>query len=213
MCCQADKGDTIGRYIAIAGNMGAGKSTLVDFLQVRYGVTPYFEPNDENPYLNDFYKDMKRWAFSSQVYFLQKKFSLHLALENEPGVVVQDRSIYEDAEIFARNLKQMKALTGRDWDTYWELYSSIRSRLRPPDLIIYLRCNVRTIRKRIRQRARPGEEAVSAAYVRKLNVLYEDWFDRYNLSPVEVIETEKLDYISDMVDRIDLMDRIGQLLV
>ena len=88
-------------HIAIAGNMGAGKSTLVDFLQVRYGVIPYFEPNDENPYLTDFYSDMKRWAFSSQVYFLQKKFALHLKLEREAGVVVQDRSIYEDAEIFA----------------------------------------------------------------------------------------------------------------
>ena len=150
----------MGRYIAIAGNMGSGKSTLVDFLQVRFGVTPYFEPNDENPYLIDFYEDMERWAFQSQVYFLQKKFALHLELEKETGVVVQDRSIYEDAEIFATNLHRMKILNGRDWETYRELYDSIQSRLRPPDLLIFLKCSVRTVRKRIALRARPGEEKV-----------------------------------------------------
>lgn len=202
----------MGRYIAIAGNMGSGKSTLVDFLQVRHGVTPYFEPNDENPYLSDFYADMKRWAFQSQVYFLQKKFALHLKLEQEHGVVVQDRSIYEDAEIFATNLHRMRVLTGRDWETYWELYQSIQSRLRPPDLIIFLKCSVRTLRRRIASRARPGEEEVKLAYVKSLNKLYDEWFERYSLSPTVVIESDRLNYLSDLVDRIELLDTISQYL-
>jgi len=197
-----------GRYIAIAGNMGAGKSTLVDFLRVRFGVTPYFEPNEENPYLEAFYRDMKRWAFSSQIYFLQKKFALHLQLEQEGGVVVQDRSIYEDAEIFARNLHRMKVLDDRDWATYRELYESIRDHLKPPDLLIYLRCGVLTVRRRIALRARPGEEAVKPAYLRRLNALYEEWFESYDLSPTVVIETDQLDYVSDLVHRIDLLDTI-----
>jgi deoxyadenosine/deoxycytidine kinase len=200
----------MGRYIAIAGNMGAGKSTLVDFLTVRFGVVPYFEPNEQNPYLKSFYKDMARWAFPSQIYFLQKKFALHLQLEQEPGVVVQDRSIYEDAEVFCANLHRARKLSKRDWQTYWELYESIRSRLKPPDLLIYLRCSVRTIRKRIRLRARPEEQTVSVQYIRRLNQLYEEWYESYDLSPTVVIETDHLDYVSNLVDRIDLLDIIGQ---
>jgi deoxyadenosine/deoxycytidine kinase len=202
----------LGRYIAVAGNMGAGKSTLVDFMQVRFGITPYFEPNDENPYLEAFYGDMKRWAFSSQIYFLQRKFALHLELEREGGVVVQDRSIYEDAEIFARNLRRMKVLDDRDWATYEGLYLSIRERLKPPDLLIFLKCSVRTVRKRIKLRARPEEQAVPLSYVRRLNVLYNQWFEDYTLSPTVVIETDRLDYVSDLVDRIDLLDTIGSYL-
>ncbi len=202
----------MGRYIAIAGNMGSGKSTLVDFLQVRFGVTPYFEPNDENPYLIDFYEDMERWAFQSQVYFLQKKFALHLELEKETGVVVQDRSIYEDAEIFATNLHRMKILNGRDWETYRELYDSIQSRLRPPDLLIFLKCSVRTVRKRIALRARPGEEKVPLSYIKGLSALYDHWYENYKLSESVVIETDQLDYISNLVDRIELLDIISQYL-
>ena len=203
---------SIGRYLAIAGNMGSGKSTLVDFLQVRYGVTPYFEPNEQNPYLVAFYEDMKRWAFASQIYFLQKKFALHLELEREPGVVVQDRSIYEDAEIFAANLHRMRILDKRDWRTYSELYASIRAQLKPPDLLIYLRCSVRTVRRRIKLRGRPEEQNLSARYVRRLNKLYEEWYEQYTLSPTVVIETDTLDYVSDLVHRIDLLDVIGSYL-
>ncbi len=202
----------MGRYIAIAGNMGSGKSTLVDFLKVRFEVTPYFEPNEENPYLTAFYEDMERWAFASQIYFLQKKFALHLQLEQEEGVVVQDRSIYEDAEIFAQNLHRMGVMPKRDWQTYHELYQSIRSRLRPPDLLIYLKCSVRTIRKRIKLRGRPEEQNIAADYVRKLNSLYNRWLAGYSLSPTVVIESDRLDYVSDLVDRIDLLDTIGSYL-
>ena len=192
--------------------MGCGKSTFVDFLKVRFGVIPYFEPNEQNPYLTDFYADMKRWAFSSQIYFLQKKFALHLQLQKEDGIVVQDRSIYEDAEIFAENLYRTKILNSRDYKTYRELYESIRQELKPPDLLIYLRCSVRTIRKRIQLRARPEEQAVSANYIRRLNQRYDSWFEQYNQSPTMMIETDKLDYISDLVHRIDLLDTIRQIL-
>ncbi len=106
------------RSIAIAGNMGSGKSTLVEFLCRAYGVTPFYEPNDENPYLADFYKDMKRWAFQSQVYFLSNKFRLHQELDRQPGVVALDRTIFEDAEIFATALYQMRKISKRDWETY-----------------------------------------------------------------------------------------------
>jgi deoxyadenosine/deoxycytidine kinase len=190
--------------------MGSGKSTFVDFLQVRFGVKPYFEPNEENPYLTNFYGDMKRWAFASQIYFLQKKFAIHLDLQQEDGIVVQDRTIYEDAEIFAENLHRTRILNARDWTTYCELYESIRSQLKPPDLLIYLQCSVRTIRKRIKLRARPEEQMVPTTYVRRLNHLYDSWFERYDLSPTLVIETERLDYISDLVHRIDLLDTIRQ---
>jgi len=130
------------RFIAVAGNIGTGKTELVDFLCRRYELKPFFEPNDTNPYLEDFYRDMAGFAFHSQIYFLTHKFRLHRALEREPGTVVQDRTIYEDAEIFARNLRRQKYINQRDWTTYSELYSIISSSLAPPDLMIYLHAPV-----------------------------------------------------------------------
>jgi len=200
------------KFIAIAGNIGAGKTELTEFLCSRYGLTPFYEPNDENPYLADFYADMRTWAFRSQLFFLTHKFRLHLALQDEPGAVIQDRTIYEDAEIFARNLFRQRLIDKRDFDTYWELYQSIRRALRPPDLMIQLRCPVRTLRRRIRARGRAFERNIPAPYLRRLNGLYEDWFASYNLSPVLVLETDKLDYLTDLVDYVDLLDRIEQYL-
>ena len=196
------------RFIAIAGNIGAGKTELTDFLCRRYGLKPFYEPNDQNPYLADFYSDMGTWAYRSQLFFLTHKFRLHLALQDEPGAVIQDRTIYEDAEIFARNLFRQRLIEKRDFDTYWELYQSIKRALRPPDLMIQLRCPVRTLRQRIRSRGRSFEQDIPAEYLRRLNRLYEDWFASYDLSPVLVLETDKLDYLTDLVDRVDLFERI-----
>lgn len=196
------------KFIAIAGNIGAGKTELTDFLCRRYGLKPFYEPNDQNPYLSDFYADMRTWAYRSQLFFLTHKFRLHLALQDEPGAVIQDRTIYEDAEIFARNLFRQRLIEKRDFDTYWELYQSIKRALRPPDLMIQLRCPVRTLRQRIRSRGRSFEQDIPAEYLRRLNRLYEDWFAGYDLSPVLVLETDKLDYLTDLVDRVDLFDRI-----
>ena len=130
------------RYIAVAGNIGAGKTSLVEFICKRYQVKPFFEPNDTNPYLADFYQDMRAYAFQSQIYFLAHKFRLHRELERYPGTVIQDRTIYEDAEIFAKNLFRSRCLSPRDYATYRELYETIRRDLQPPQVMIFLRCSV-----------------------------------------------------------------------
>ena len=200
------------KFIAIAGNIGAGKTELTEFLFRRYGLKPFYEPNDQNPYLEDFYADMKTWAYRSQLFFLTHKFRLHLSLQGEPGAVVQDRTIYEDAEIFARDLYRQRLIEKRDFETYWELYQSIGRALRPPDLMIQLRCPVRTLRQRIRARGRSFEQDIPAAYLRRLNLLYEDWYARYDLSPVLRLEIDRLDYLTDLVDRVDLLDRIEHYL-
>ena len=200
------------RTIAIAGNMGSGKSTLVEFLARTYGVMPFYEPNDENPYLSDFYKDMKRWAFQSQLYFLSNKFRLHQELDRQAGVVALDRTIFEDAEIFATALLQMRKISKRDWETYQGFYHAILDAIRPPDLMIYLRCSMRPLRQRIRLRGRKMEQDVPLAYLKRLERLYEDWIDRYDMSEVLVIETDRLDYIHDFVHRLDVMERIEAVL-
>ena len=200
------------RSIAIAGNMGAGKSTLVEFLSRIYGVSPFYEPNENNPYLPDFYADMKRWSFHSQLYFLSNKFKLHLELDRAPGVVVLDRTIFEDAEVFATALHEMKRMDDRDWDTYWGFYQSILDAIRPPDLMIYLRCSMRTLRKRIRMRGREMEKDIPLAYLKRLDRLYENWIASYEMSDVLILETDNLDYIHDVVHRLDVMERIEAVL-
>ena len=200
------------RSIAIAGNMGSGKSTLVEFLSRTYGVTPFYEPNDENPYLADFYKDMKGWAFQSQLYFLSNKFRLHQELDRQPGVVALDRTIFEDAEIFATALFQMRKISKRDWQTYQSFYGAILDAIQPPDLMIYLRCSMRTLRQRIRLRGREMEQDVPLPYLKRLDRLYEDWISSYAMSDVLVLETDQLDYIHDLVHRLDVMERIEAVL-
>jgi deoxyadenosine/deoxycytidine kinase len=192
--------------------MGSGKSTLVEFLARTYGVMPFYEPNDENPYLSDFYKDMKRWAFQSQLYFLSNKFRLHQELDRQDGVVALDRTIFEDAEIFATALLQMRKISKRDWDTYQGFYHAILDAIRPPDLMIYLRCSMRPLRQRIRLRGRKMEQDVPLAYLKRLERLYESWIERYDMSEVLVIETDQLDYIHDFVHRLDVMERIEAVL-
>ena len=201
-----------GKYIAIAGNIGAGKTELTEFLRRRYGLEACFEPNEANPYLADFYGDMKTWAYRSQMFFLVRKFGLHLQLRHEKRSVVQDRTIYEDAEIFARNLHLQRLIDRRDFAVYWELYRTMSTALRPPDLLIQLRCPVRTLRQRIRGRGREMEQDIPPNYLRRLNRLYEDWFAQYDLSPVLVLETDKLDWMTDLVDRVDLFRRIERYL-
>ena len=200
------------RSIAIAGNMGSGKSTLVEFLSRTYGVVPFYEPNDENPYLADFYKDMKRWAFQSQLYFLSNKFRLHQELDRQPGVVALDRTIFEDAEIFATALYQMRKISKRDWQTYQGFYGAILDAIKPPDLMIYLRCSMRPLRQRIRLRGRKMEQDVPLSYLKRLERLYEEWIASYKMSDVLVLETDKLDYINDLIHRLDVMERIEAVL-
>ena len=200
------------RSIAIAGNIGAGKSSLVEFLCRTYRIEPFYEPNEQNPYLPDFYRDMKRWAFHSQLFFLASKFRIHQRLDRTPGVAVLDRTIFEDAEIFATALYQMKKINRRDWQTYHEFYQVILNAIRAPDLLIYLRCPMRTLRQRIRIRGRSMEQAIPLSYLKRLERLYEDWIANYTMGEVLVLDTGRLDFIHDMVDRLDVMERVEALL-
>ncbi len=191
------------RFIAVSGNIGVGKTTLVEYLGNRYALVPIYEPFGENPYLDDFYADMKQWAFHSQMWFLSKKFRIHQELGRTPGVFLQDRTIYEDAEIFATYLHRSRRMNKRDFETYLEAYEAMKGSLQPPDLMIYLRCSVRSIRRRIRNRGRASEQDIPASYLRKLNQLYEDWIERYDDSPKLIWDTERMDYLSDLVHRIE----------
>jgi len=177
--------------------MGAGKTSMVTFLEQNYGFDPIYEPFMDNPYLDDFYKDMKPWAFHSQLYFITHKFRLHRELTGSSGTVVMDRTIYEDAEIFARNLAQGRYINKRDWGLYLELYETMLKALQPPDLLIYLRCSPRAIRRRIKRRGRASEQAIPYRYIRRLNDLYEEWIARYDLSPVLVWDSDHDDYVQD----------------
>lgn len=200
------------KFIAIAGNIGAGKSSLVDFLSTSYDAEPFYEPNDENPYLEDFYQDMKRWAFPSQLYFLSNKFRIHQQADRKSGLVIQDRTIFEDAEIFATALHQMKKIDHRDWETYWAFYQTILGATKPPDLMIYLHCSMRTLRRRIRLRGRPMEQEIPLSYLKRLEHLYENWVASYDLSEILILDSEKLDFINDLIDRQDVRQRIEKMI-
>ena len=193
------------RTIAVAGTIGAGKTSLVDWLVRRYGITPFYEPNEANPYLEDFYRDMKRWGFHSQCFFLAHKIELHQQLEKSKTPAVIDRTIYEDAEIFAKNLHQQGQIDARDWQVYERLYRGIRSALKPPDLLIALSCSLPATKKRIAKRARAMEQEIPDAYLRRLHKLYNTWFESYDLGPIVRIDTTKLDYVESLVDLIDLV--------
>lgn len=181
-------------YIAIAGNIGAGKSTLTRMLADHLGWQPFYEANAENPYLADFYKDMTRWSFQSQIFFLGKRLEHHRQLIDYPGSVVQDRTVYEDAEIFATNLYRQGAMTARDYETYQNLYKAVSSFLPPPDLIIYLQADVPKLMTHISLRGREFEQDIAFSYVDQLNALYNEWIDDWVVSPVLRIPMNDLDF-------------------
>jgi deoxyadenosine/deoxycytidine kinase len=191
------------KFIAVAGNIGVGKTSLVQFLASHYGFEPFYEPFATNPYLDDFYADMPTWSFHSQMWFLAHKYRLHRELEATPGTQVQDRSIYEDAEIYATSLHRQGRMNDRDFATYGELYRAMRRSLRPPDLMIYLRCSVRSIRRRIQRRGRPSEQAIPTTYLKGLNTLYEEWIGGWTHSPLLVWDSEGQDYLEDLVDQLE----------
>lgn len=181
-------------FIGIAGNIGAGKSTLTHMLAETFGWQPFYEANAENPYLADFYQDMQRWSFHSQVFFLGKRLEHHRQLLDYPGSAVQDRTVYEDAEIFARNLYRQGKMTDRDYDAYRSLYQAVSAFLPPPDLLIYLQADVDTLLAHIHKRGRDYERDIKPDYIAALNGLYEDWIRRWTLSPVVCINVNGLDF-------------------
>ena len=182
-------------FITIAGNIGVGKSTLVQLLAQRTNWEPVFEAVTENPYLADFYQDMRRWSFQSQVFFLSRRLQQHHALLQSRNAIIQDRSVYEDAEIFARNLYLQGDMSERDWYCYSELYQTLVTLLTPPDLVIYLRASVPTLRRRITQRGRDYEQKIADTYLAQLNQLYDEWAQNFSHSPVLTIDTNNLDYV------------------
>jgi len=183
------------KFIAVAGNIGVGKSTLTAMLSERLGWEPFFEAVAENPYLADFYQDMRQWSFHSQIFFLSRRLRDHRQILDRPGTVVQDRSVYEDAEIFAENLFRQGHMTERDYRTYRELYEAMALFLPPPDLVVYLRASVPTLLKRIHNRGRDFERRVSAEYLEQLNRLYEEWTERFSLCPVLTVPSDNLDFV------------------
>ncbi|RMF26920.1 MAG: deoxynucleoside kinase [Chloroflexi bacterium] len=186
-------------FVAIAGNIGVGKSTLTGLLATRLGWEPFYEAVDDNPYLADFYRDMRAWSFHSQVFFLSRRLRHHHLLLQRPNAVVQDRSIYEDAEVFARNLYEQGQMDRRDYQVYRELYETIVSFLPPPDLVVYLRASVPTLQKRIAMRGRDFERTITADYLEQLNRLYEQWIAGFTLCPVLTVPADDLDFV--MYDR------------
>ncbi|MFN3369228.1 MAG: deoxynucleoside kinase [Thermus sp.] len=200
-------------YLAIAGNIGSGKSSLTALLSQALGLKPVYEAVSENPYLEDFYRDMGAYAFHSQVFFLARRVRQHLLEVNGAGAVVQDRTVYEDALVFAQNLYREGHLKERDWRTYMDLFHSVSPALRRPDLLIYLRASLPTLRERIRKRGRPFEQNLPDRYLLGLNALYEELIASWDLSPVYVVEADRVDFVEKAEDRDALLaalrSRIG----
>jgi deoxyadenosine/deoxycytidine kinase len=184
------------KFVAIAGNIGVGKSTLVSLLCSRLGWKPFYEPVAANPYLADFYGDMRTWSFHSQIFFLTHRLRTHRQLLDHPTSVIQDRSVYEDAEVFAQNLYRQGLIEERDYQTYWELYQVLTEFLPPPDLVVYLRSSPQTLLKRIKQRGRDYERSITAEYLEQLNSLYEAWVSNFCLCPVLAVPADDLDYVA-----------------
>ena len=196
-------------HIAIAGNIGSGKTTLTRLLSKHYRWEPHFEDVDQNPYLNDFYNDMQRWSFNLQIYFLNSRFSQILEIRKMGKTVVQDRTIYEDAHIFAPNLHAMGLLSSRDFDNYFSLFELMSSLIQPPDLLIYLRASVPTLVNQIQKRGRDYENSIRLDYLTRLNERYEAWIGKYDLGKLLVIDvdnlnfTEKNEGLSSIINKID----------
>jgi len=184
------------KFIAVTGNVGVGKSTLTGKLSEYLCWEPFYEAVDDNPYLADFYQDMRTWSFHSQVYFLSRRLGHHRQIIDRPGTVVQDRTVYEDAEIFARNLYLQGHMSERDWESYWDLYQTVITILPPPDLVIYLQASVPVLQERIRQRGRDYEQQIAVEYLTQLNELYDGWVDGFSLCPVLTIPTDDLNFVT-----------------
>ncbi len=185
------------KFVAVAGNIGVGKSTLVALLCQNLGWQPFYEPVAENPYLVDFYADMRTWAFHSQIFFLTHRLRMHRQLLAHPTSVLQDRTVYEDAEVFAENLYRQDLIQVRDYRIYHELYDVVMEFLPPPDLVVYLRASVSTLFSRIASRGRDFERQITPEYLGQLNELYEGWIASFSLCPVLTVPSDDLDYVAN----------------
>jgi deoxyadenosine/deoxycytidine kinase len=198
----------MGQHIAIAGNIGSGKTTLTNLLAKHYNWEPHYEDVDNNPYLNDFYEDMQRWSFNLQVYFLNSRFRQLQEIRQLPKAVVQDRTIYEDAHIFAPNLHSMGLMTGRDYENYRSLFDAVSSMVQPPDLLIYLRASVPTLVKQIQRRGREYEDSIRLDYLRRLTERYEAWVDTYTIGKLLIIDVDNLNFADKPEDLGSIINKI-----
>ena len=188
------------KFIAVAGNIGSGKTTLTRMLSEHYSWEPHFEVVANNPYLSDFYGDMNRWSLQLQVFFLSKRFQAHQMIANSDISAIQDRSIYEDAHIFARALKEGGQMDDRDYENYFELYSTMTQFLTPPDLVVYVNRSVPCLKERIKERGRTFEQNIPADYLQLLEQCYEDWISDYDLGKVLVVNADSLDFKNKTTD-------------
>ena len=202
------KKETSIKHIAIAGNIGAGKTTLTGILAKHYGWEAHYEEVDGNPYLNDFYHDMQRWSFNLQVYFLNNRFSQIIDFRHSGKTVIQDRTIYEDAEIFAPNLHAMGLMSTRDFETYHALFDLMEKLIQAPDLIIYLRASIPTLVQQIQKRGRDYEDSIRLDYLKQLNQRYEAWATRYRMGKMLVINVDELNFADNKGDMSKVIDRI-----
>lgn len=187
-------------HLAIAGNIGSGKTTLTNLLSSHYSWDAHFEDVDENPYLNDFYNDMQRWSFNLQIYFLNSRFNQIQDIRQSGKNVIQDRTIYEDAYIFAPNLHAMGLMTTRDFENYYSLFSLMDTFITPPDLLIYLRASVPALVNQIQQRGREYEEAIRLDYLKRLNERYEAWISTYDKGKLLIIDVDNNNFHTDRED-------------
>lgn len=200
------------RHIAIAGNIGAGKTTLTHSLSKYFGWDAHYENPENNPYLKDFYDDMKRWAFNLQIYFLNNRYAQILKILEGDTTVVQDRTIYEDAYIFAPNLHSMGLMSTRDFENYLALFKTMTSQIAPPDLLIYLRAGIPTLVSHIQNRGREYEGNMSLDYLKKLNKRYEDWVTTYKEGPMLIINSDELNFKNDPSDLGNVIDMVSSQL-
>jgi len=194
--------------VAIAGNIGAGKTTLTELLAKHYNWNAHFENAEENPYLDDFYGDMERWSFNLQVYFLKSRFDQILKIQRSGKNIIQDRTIYEDAKIFAPNLHAMGLLTNRDYNNYSSLFDLMENLVTPPDLLIYLRADIKTLVGQIHKRGRSYENSISIEYLSRLNERYEAWASQYKKGKLLIIDVDNIDFVENPKDIGDIIDKI-----
>ena len=195
-------------HIAIAGNIGSGKTTLTRLLSKHYNWEARYEDVDENPYLNDFYEDMQRWSFNLQIYFLNSRFNQVLEIRKSGKTVIQDRTIYEDAHIFAPNLHSMGLMTTRDFNNYSSLFQLMSSLVKPPDLLIYLRATVPTLVNQIQKRGREYENSIRLDYLKRLNERYEAWISSYKLGKILIVDVDNRNFIDKPEDLSYIIDKI-----
>ena len=199
-------------FVGVAGNIGVGKTTFTEIIAKHFGWNEFYESVSDNPYLDDFYRDMHRWSFNLQVYFLHHRFAGQIEIMNSKKGVIQDRTIYEDVEIFARNLHQMQYLTDRDWQTYKHLFKNMTQFLRKPDLIIYLRASTDTLLSRIKNRDRNFERDISPEYLHSLNISYDKWIDCCYDHEVLTINSDSFNIFEDKNRLLDILGQIGSSL-